>query len=52
MEVISVIILQREEDRLFWLTFVFATLLNSLEAKATSILTSAESFDKAASSYY
>lgn len=40
------------EDRLYWLTFTFATLLNSLEAKAAQILTSAESFDRPVVNYY
>lgn len=52
LEVLLIIILQREEDRLYWLTSTFATLLNSLEAKATQILTSAESFDRAAANHY
>lgn len=35
LEVLLIIILQREEERLYWLTSTFATLLNSLKAKAT-----------------
>lgn len=54
LEVLLIIILQRVEERLYWLTSTFATLLNSLKAKAAhwGIRTSAESFDRAAANCY
>lgn len=54
LEFVLIIILQRAGERWNWLTFTFATLLNSLKAKANRwrIPTSAESFDEAAALLY
>lgn len=54
VEVFLIIILQREEERLDWLTSTLATLLNSLKAQAAQWRnpTSAESFDEAAANRY
>lgn len=38
LEVLLIIILQRKEEKLNWLTSTFATLLNSLKSKATQHL--------------